>query len=153
MPLSTCPELNFPSLSVYAFQLRYFGIKMAVAFKEPPSSQVDCLYKAGLASQVLLPSDPDYAGREDSYWCNDAKLGPACIVRPHSAEDVSTALRALVSAGQKFAIRSGGHTNWAGANNIANGVTVFQPVLPFENTNTLTLTVVDRSGDDKSRKC
>lgn len=103
---------------------------MAAVLEETPPSQVDCLYKAGLASHVLLPSDPDYAGREDSYWCNDAKLGPACIVRPRSAEDVSTALKALVSTGQKFAIRSGGHTNWAGANNIANGVTVFQPVLP-----------------------
>lgn len=90
----------------------------------------DSLYDAGLASQVLLPSDPDYASREDSYWCNDAKLGPACIVRPRSAEDVSTALKALVSAGHQFAVRSGGHTFWAGANNIANGVTVFQPILP-----------------------
>lgn len=103
---------------------------MAAVFKEPPPPPADCLYEAGLTSQVLLPSDPDYAGREDSYWCNDAKLGPACIVRPRSAEDVSTALKALVSAGQKFAIRSGGHTNWAGSNNIANGVTVFKPVLP-----------------------
>lgn len=103
---------------------------MAAVFKEPPSPPVDCLHKAGLASQVLLPSDPDYAGREDSYWCNDAKLGPACILRPRSAEDVAAALKALVSAGHKFAIRSGGHTNWAGANNIANGVTVFEPAVP-----------------------
>lgn len=103
---------------------------MAAVLKEPPSTPADCLHEAGLASQVLLPSDPDYAGREDSYWCNDAKLGPACIVRPRSAEDVSTALKALVSAGQKFAIRSGGHTNWAGANNIAKGITVFEPLLP-----------------------
>jgi FAD/FMN-containing dehydrogenase len=103
---------------------------MAAVFKEPPSAPAECLNDAGLASQVLLPSDPDYAVREDSYWCNDAKLGPACIVRPRSAEDVSTALKALISAGQKFAVRSGGHTNWAGANNITNGVTVFQPLLP-----------------------
>lgn len=103
---------------------------MAAVIKEPPPPPAACLYDAGLAAQVLLPSDPDYAGREDSYWCNDAKLGPACIVRPRSAEDVSTALKALVAAGQKFAIRSGGHTNWAGSNNITNGVTVFKPIFP-----------------------
>ncbi|KAI3393838.1 hypothetical protein diail_3565 [Diaporthe ilicicola] len=80
---------------------------MAAVFKEPPPPQATCLYEAGLTSQVLLPSDPDYAGREDSYWCNDAKLGPACIFRPTSAEDVSTALKALVNAGQKFAIDMG----------------------------------------------
>lgn len=103
---------------------------MAAVFKESPPPPADCLYEVGLASQVLLPKDTDYAVREDSYWCNDAKLGPACIVRPRSAEDVSKAVKALVSAGQKFAIRSGGHTNWAGSNNIADGVTVCKPVLP-----------------------
>lgn len=95
------------------------------------SSPAESLKAAGLASQVLLPSDADYAVREDSYWCNDAKIGPACIVRPRSAQEVATAVKALVSAGQKFAVRSGGHTNWAGSNNIANGTTVFGPVFPF----------------------
>lgn len=88
----------------------------------PP--ETNCLHKAGLSSQVLLPSDAEYATREDSYWTNNAKLGPACIVRPRSAEEVSMALKALVAAGQKFAVRSGGHMTWAGASNIAAGVTV-----------------------------
>lgn len=84
----------------------------------------DCLHEAGLSSQVLLPSHPEFIEREDSYWTNDAKLGPACIVRPRSAEEVSTTLKALVAAGQQFAVRSGGHMVWSGASNIAGGVTV-----------------------------
>ena len=129
--LSQAQVLSSFFLCLERIQSRSSGNSMAAVFKEPPSASADCLYDAGLVSQVLLPSDPDYAGREDSYWCNDAKLGPACIVRPRSAEDVSTALKALVSAGHEFAVRSGGHTNWAGANNITNGVTVFQPVPPY----------------------
>lgn len=129
----TCHLSTARFLSSFFFltvsQSRYSGITMS-AIKESPSPPAACLYDAGLASQVLLPSDADYAVREDSYWCNDSKLGPACIVRPRSAKDVSTALKAIVSTEQKFAVRSGGHTNWAGANNIANGVTVFKHVLP-----------------------
>jgi FAD/FMN-containing dehydrogenase len=45
-------------------------------------------------------------------------------VRPQSTAEVSTAVKALAAAGQPFAVRSGGHTNWAGSNNIEGGVTV-----------------------------
>lgn len=86
--------------------------------------QADSLVSAGLQSQVLVPSDPDYVAREASYWSNSAKIGPACIFQPRSAREVATAVKALVSAGQKFAVRSGGHTNWAGSNNIEGGVTI-----------------------------
>ncbi|KAG8158622.1 hypothetical protein KVR01_011744 [Diaporthe batatas] len=116
---------------------------MTAVPKEPPSTSTmaDSLYDAGLASQVLLPSDPDYAGREDSYWCNDAKLGPACIVRPRSADEVSTALKALVSAGHQFAVRSGGHMSWAGANNIANGITIDLGLINHVNVDAASETV------------
>lgn len=86
--------------------------------------QAECLVQAGLQSRALYPSDPEYKAREDSYWSSSAKLSPACIVRPQSAEEVATAVRALAGAGQPFAVRSAGHTNWAGANNIAGGVTI-----------------------------
>lgn len=97
---------------------------MTTLVPKPPCPEAEIFTKVGLQSQVLVPADPDYDAREDSYWSNSAKLKPACIVRPRSAEEVATAVKALVAAGQKFAVRSGGHTNWAGANNIAGGVTV-----------------------------
>jgi hypothetical protein len=48
-------------------------------------------------------------------------------VQPRSAKDVSRAVSTLVDtdAGAcKFAVRSGGHTTWAGANDISDGVTI-----------------------------
>jgi FAD/FMN-containing dehydrogenase len=95
----------------------------ALAPKTIPS-QAECLTAVGLQSQTLVPGDADYDARQDSYWSNSAKIRPAAIVRPRSAEEVSVALKAVVGAKQPFAVRSGGHTNWAGSNNIEGGVTI-----------------------------
>lgn len=79
---------------------------MAGVLQKDVCPQAEVLLGAGLGSRVLRQSDAEYAAREDSYWSNDAKLKPACIVRPRSAEEVSTALKALVAAGEKFASES-----------------------------------------------
>ncbi|KAI1385203.1 uncharacterized protein F4822DRAFT_438116 [Hypoxylon trugodes] len=86
--------------------------------------EAQCLIAAGLQSHVLVPSNAEYTQRIESYWCNSAKLRPACIVQPSSASEVATAVKALADAGQVFAVRSGGHGNWAGSNNIDGGVTI-----------------------------
>jgi hypothetical protein len=88
----------------------------------PP--QAACLAEAGLQQQLLLPSDEGYKTREATYWSKSASLKPACILQPRSAEEVSTAVKALVSAGEKFAVRSGGHAPSASVNNIEGGVTI-----------------------------
>ncbi|KAI1503134.1 FAD-binding domain-containing protein [Biscogniauxia marginata] len=75
-------------------------------------------------NNLLVPSDPQYQAYENSYWSNTAKLKPACIIRPGTPEQVSAALRALVDADEKFAVRSGGHAPLARTNNIHDGVTV-----------------------------
>jgi FAD/FMN-containing dehydrogenase len=95
----------------------------ALAPKTVPA-QAECLTAGGLQAQVLVPGDADYQARQDSYWSNSAKIRPAAIVRPRSADEVSAAVKALVGGKQPFAVRSGGHTNWAGSNNIEGGVTV-----------------------------
>lgn len=63
-----------------------------------------------------------------SYWAVNVQLEPTCIVQPQSADDVSVAVKTLTRAGGdspcKFAVRSGGHMTWAGANNIETGVTI-----------------------------
>lgn len=89
-----------------------------------PCPQAQCLVAAGLQSCILTPGNAKYTERNESYWCNSAKLRPACIVQPHSAVEVAAAVKALVGAEQAFAIRAGGHTNWAGSNNIDGGVTI-----------------------------
>ncbi|KAK2599631.1 hypothetical protein N8I77_011369 [Diaporthe amygdali] len=86
--------------------------------------QAQSLVAAGLQSRILLPTDAEYTSRNGSYWCNNAKLKPACIVQPRSSSEVAQALLALAKAHQAFAVRGGGHMNWAGSNNINDGVTI-----------------------------
>ncbi|KAI3392229.1 hypothetical protein diail_5984 [Diaporthe ilicicola] len=89
--------------------------------------QVDCLVKAGLnPARVILPSDASFAERQSSYFSRSCQaLRPACILQPQSAQEVSDAVRALAAARVPFAVRSGGHTSWVGANTIgAEGVTI-----------------------------
>jgi len=89
-----------------------------------PISVADQLRQAGL--EVLVPSDGAYAARQESYFSKTAsRLAPACIVRPMSAAEVSSAVRILSSGeGHRFAIRSGGHAPNAGASNIDGGITL-----------------------------
>ena len=64
-----------------------------------------------------------------SYWAaQEEQVSPYCIVSPANSEDVSTAVK-ILSTGTffdicKFAIRSGGHTAYAGSANIKDGVTI-----------------------------
>ncbi|KAF2803591.1 FAD-binding domain-containing protein [Mytilinidion resinicola] len=86
------------------------------------------LADAGLASRITYPGSTIYEERVDSYWSLTAQLTPWCILQPHNAKEVSTAVKALVKANKKeeclFAVRSGGHTTWPGAANIENGITI-----------------------------
>lgn len=108
---------------------------------KPLCPQADSLIKAGLQSRVLLPTDVQYTTRQASYWSNSARIKPACIVCPTSAKEVSTTVKALVAAGQKFAVRSGGHTQWAGSNNIEHGVTLDLGLLAWTKFNAASETV------------
>lgn len=94
-----------------------------MATKSIPT-EAQCLKDAGLEALVLTAEDEKFAERQDSYWSDSAKIQPACIVLPSSTEEVAATIKALAGAGQKFAVRSGGHTNWPGSNNIEGGVTV-----------------------------
>lgn len=84
-----------------------------------------------LRDQVFYPSQPAYLLSESTYFSiQEKELQPACIVKPASANDVSTAINILSGASKgnesavKFAVRSGGHTPWAGSANIDGGVTL-----------------------------
>ncbi|GAW17542.1 hypothetical protein ANO14919_070000 [Xylariales sp. No.14919] len=92
------------------------------AHKQTP--QAACLVKAGLEAYLSIPQDPTYEASINSYFSNTAKLRPACILSPKTVEHVSTAIRALVSAKEKFAVRSGGHAPLEKSNNIHGGVTI-----------------------------
>lgn len=52
-------------------------------------------------------------------------MSPWCIIQPQSTAEVSTTVRTLVATGDcQFAIRSGGHHQASGSNNIHLGVTI-----------------------------
>ena len=87
--------------------------------------QCAALKNAGL-THIYMQNDQQYKDRTESYWSVSAQLHPKCIVQPVSTAEVSTAIKILggPNKGCQFAMRSGGHTTWAGSNNIDNGVTI-----------------------------
>jgi FAD/FMN-containing dehydrogenase len=82
-----------------------------------------------LNDQILYPGQSDYDSRLKSYFdIKQQTITPNCILQPRTAQDVSLAVKTLSNATVpqqcKFAIRSGGHTPYAGASNIEHGVTI-----------------------------
>ncbi|KAF2679190.1 FAD-binding domain-containing protein [Lentithecium fluviatile CBS 122367] len=86
--------------------------------------QCDQLFAAGLQDLVLLRGSAAYVDREASYWAANNPLHPSCIVQPRSTDDVSRIVKVLSKANSLVALRSGGHTQWTGSNDIRNGVTI-----------------------------
>ncbi|KAL4789171.1 hypothetical protein BDV19DRAFT_374555 [Aspergillus venezuelensis] len=86
------------------------------------------LASSEIGDKILHPEDSAYNKSVTSYWAVNVQLEPTCIIQPGSADDVSIAVQILTGAGGdspcKFAVRSGGHMTWAGANNIDTGVTI-----------------------------
>ncbi|OAL46185.1 FAD binding domain-containing protein [Pyrenochaeta sp. DS3sAY3a] len=82
-----------------------------------------------LKNRLLFPGQSAYSSRISSYFdIKQQAITPNCIVQPKDAKEVALAVRTLTTASIlkqcKFAIRSGGHTPYAGASNIEDGVTL-----------------------------
>ncbi|KAF3004844.1 hypothetical protein E8E13_004761 [Curvularia kusanoi] len=113
-----------------------FGVKIALlaaalAPLASAQSDADCccaaLADSALKACLLLPGQTAYESRLDSYFDKKQQsITPNCIVQPKTAEYVALAVKTLVASEKpcKFAIRSGGHTPYAGASNIDDGVTI-----------------------------
>ncbi|KAJ5356385.1 FAD-binding type 2 [Penicillium concentricum] len=87
----------------------------------------EALEATTLKSQVAYPNSDAYKTSIGSYWAENVQLEPTCVLQPRTAKEVSLAVSTLVAADGgscKFAVRGGGHTTWAGASNIADGVTI-----------------------------
>ncbi|KAK9413970.1 hypothetical protein SUNI508_11422 [Seiridium unicorne] len=108
----------------YSRSNRVVQADMSAIVPKALPSNARLLRDAGLGHRILVPSDADYDARVDSYWSSSAKLKPDCILLPKSAEEVAKAIKPLAAVNERFAIRSGGHTNWAGSNNIESGITI-----------------------------
>ncbi|KAK8043458.1 FAD-binding domain-containing protein, partial [Apiospora rasikravindrae] len=91
---------------------------------------------SALGDKVHLPGSVAYDASLASYFsAQAADLNPACIVSPDTVQDVTASLQIMTSPSPPsdaskgvrdcpFAVRSGGHTLYHGAANIAQGVTV-----------------------------
>lgn len=76
---------------------------------------------------MAYPESSSYGASLASYYSvQQESMRPACIVFPQTADDVSNVLKLLAKDNSSchFAIRSGGHTSWAGASNIEGGITL-----------------------------
>ena len=95
-----------------------------------PLKQQCASLSAALGAKVSFASQTAYNESISSYWSTqEASLKPGCVVSPTSSDDVSRIVKTIY--GQKlaghnvnFAIRSGGHTPFAGSANIQDGITI-----------------------------
>lgn len=74
--------------------------------------------------QVSCAQDASYAASISSYFYQQARLAPQCIVFPKSASDISRIVKTICELRAKAAVRGGGHTPIANAANRDNAVTI-----------------------------
>lgn len=77
-----------------------------------------------LPGQVSFKQDATYGASIHSYFYQQARLAPQCIVFPKSSSDVSRIVKTLARMRAKAAVRGGGHTPIADAANLDNAVTI-----------------------------
>jgi hypothetical protein len=82
-----------------------------------------------LKDHLLFPGQTTYEDSIKSYFdIKQQSITPKCILQPRDTKEVALTVKTLAdtSTGHscKFAIRSGGHTPYAGASNIEDGVTL-----------------------------
>lgn len=111
---------------------QYISITMASILNPitmSPSSS-DCAALALiLPGKVSFSGSPEYAARKSSYFTAfESEMSPICFVQPSNVDEVAKAVNqmrsSLLAGHTKVAIRSGGHTTWAGSANSLNGVTI-----------------------------
>ncbi|EMD64664.1 hypothetical protein COCSADRAFT_115541 [Bipolaris sorokiniana ND90Pr] len=77
------------------------------------------------AAKVAGSEDPDYKAAIDGFWSQQQREPvPRCIFRPETAQEVANVVRVSQANKCRFAFRSGGHAQFAGASNADGGITV-----------------------------
>ncbi|RAR14733.1 FAD-binding protein [Stemphylium lycopersici] len=84
----------------------------------------DSLLDARLQSLILLPESDAYVKHEASYWAANTPLHPRYIVQPPTLGEVSEIVRVLANVDGLVDVRSGGHIQWMGSNNVDQGVMI-----------------------------
>ncbi|KAH7549081.1 hypothetical protein BM1_10466 [Bipolaris maydis] len=77
------------------------------------------------AAKVAGSKDPDYKAAIDGFWSQQQREPvPRCIFRPETAQEVANVVRVSQANKCRFAFRSGGHAQFAGASSADGGITV-----------------------------
>lgn len=117
--------------------LTTFLLSIAFSFclASPPAASVsgqnmDCkALSIAFPGKVSFPNSAVYVESTGSYFAAfENEIRPSCVIRPQTADEVSRIVKAVADPGSKgqvrLAIRGGGHTPWAGAANIEEGITL-----------------------------
>ncbi|EEB96467.1 hypothetical protein MPER_04394, partial [Moniliophthora perniciosa FA553] len=108
-------------------------IATTVAIKAEPNSQQilsSATSNASAAEQCCSylarrwPSLVSFNDQGHYYAIQQAEQVPQCRFTPLSSQHVSTVVGIVSRNNCRFAIRSGGHMNWAGSSNIDGGVVI-----------------------------
>lgn len=76
-------------------------------------------------TQIAFPSDRLYSKELSSFWSlQQSEVHPACVFFPEGSQHISEALKISRNTYCPFAVKSGGHVPFAGASNIADGITI-----------------------------
>ncbi|KAK5128427.1 hypothetical protein LTR85_003095 [Meristemomyces frigidus] len=109
-----------------------FAITTSAAADNDAGVIRDCCTRMGqqLPGLVSYPQSGQYDASNNNRWSGTSVLAPSCIVQVTGADDLSTAIKILTvgvsgrDSACKFAIKSGGHTPYAGANDIDGGISL-----------------------------
>ncbi|PSN71719.1 FAD-binding domain-containing protein [Corynespora cassiicola Philippines] len=122
---------------------------------EATAALVDCAALSALhPGSVFFKNTLQYTAATTSYFAAfERELQPACVVEPDSAEELGRVVKCLASKlGQaSVAVKGGGHTAWAGAANIDNGVLIslanFKTTAVDSSSGTISIGAGERWGD------
>ncbi|KAL8659532.1 MAG: hypothetical protein Q9226_000374 [Calogaya cf. arnoldii] len=103
--------------------IAFLPVAQGLNFGEPHQCS-----RLSTSSYVSFPGSPLFQSQQSGpggYWsANEAEIVSGCRLAPRNVQEVSTAVKLLVHANCRFAVRGGGHMFWAGAANIQDGVTI-----------------------------
>ncbi|KAF7718012.1 Solanapyrone synthase [Penicillium ucsense] len=102
------------------------AVGLASASDCAPATTKGCqaLQNGYLSDSLFTTGSPVYNWETKQFWSNTELMSPGCVFRPKNSRDLGRAVKALVKADAKFAVRGGGHMGIQGSNNIDDGVLI-----------------------------
>ena len=111
---------------------------MAASFE---NSNVCSSLESQFPGQVSYPKNASYGASISSYFYQEARLAPQCIVFPKIASDISRNIKTISKLRAKATVRGGGHAPIANAANLDNAI-----IIDLSGMNTVSLSRADTLG-------